>query len=68
MARTADGDYEGAVEIGLTQSYKDKPGYVTMQIYAKFPTLGDYSTDSTRLASFLLSASANLVYREHKNL
>lgn len=68
MTRTKEGDLTGAIEIGLAQSYKDKPGYVTMQIHAKFPTQGDYAVDVAYLESYILHGSARLDYREHKNL
>jgi hypothetical protein len=59
-------EYGAAIEIGLDQAYKDKPGYIAMQITAEFPSRGDYSTDSAYLADHLHFVTILLKYKKHK--
>ena len=59
-------EYTAAIEIGLDQAYKDKPGYIAMQITAEFPSRGGYSVDSAYLADHLHFVTILLKYKKHK--
>lgn len=59
-------EYTAELEMGLAQAYKDKPGYIAMQINAEFPSRGDYSTDSAYLHQHLHFVTITLNYKTHQ--
>lgn len=66
MTEKAPGHYEATMEIGLKQSYGDKPGWVGLQVEFKFPSRGTLNTDLKYLTDRLTGAKISMEYLEHR--